>query len=257
MADGSERQGGAAGSEAVAAQIEFREPAVEGLVSCVVPVHDGERFLGEALDSVLEQTYEPLEIVVVDDGSTDGTAEVAAGYGEAIRYFHQENAGPSAARNRGVEASRGELIAFLDADDLWVPEKTATQVRALRERPELDFCVGHIQNFWMEELAEEERWFSDREFSDPLPGYSLVTLLARRSVFEEVGGFDPDLGTGEDNDWFLRARDRDVPHRMMPELLARRRLHADNLTREDLASRDTLLRNLKASLDRRRGREGS
>ena len=240
------------------AEIEFREPATEGLVTCVVPVYDGERFLAEALDSALAQDYEPMEIVVVDDGSTDGTPDVAAGYGDRIRYLRQENAGPSAARNRGLEASRGEFVSFLDADDLWVPGKTTLQVETLRERPGLDWCVGHVQNFWMEELAEEERQFEGRRFSEErLPGYSLDTLLARRSAFEVIGGLDPDLRTGEDNDWFLRARDSDLSHLLLPDLLARRRLHAGNLTRRDLASRDTLLQNLKASLDRRRGDDAS
>lgn len=241
----------------MASTIRFREPAVEGLVSCVVPVYQGERFLGEALDSILAQGYEPLEVVVVDDGSTDGTPEVAASYGDRIRYIRQANAGPAAARNRGVEASRGEFVAFLDADDLWVPEKTALQVRALRERPELDYCVGHIENFWMDELAEEERWFRERRFSGLLPGYCLVTLLARRSAFARVGAFAVEMRTASDNDWFLRARDLELPHRMLPDLVARRRLHAGNHTRQDLASREALLRNLKASLERRRGRGGS
>ena len=255
MADGSEREGGTAGSEAVTAAIEFRDPAVEGLVTCVVPVHDGERFLGEALDSVLEQTYEPLEIVVVDDGSTDGTREVAAGYGEEIRYLHQENAGPSAARNRGVEASRGELIAFLDADDLWVPEKTATQVRTLRERPELAFCVGHIQNFFMPERQEDAEEHGDHPYHQRRPGYSPCTLLARRSVFEDVGGFDPDLRHGEDTDWFIRAFASGCEHEVLPELLVHRRLHGENATLREPPSRLRLLRLLKAQLDRRRSGE--
>ena len=227
------------------------------LVSCVVPVHDGERFLGEALDSVLEQTYEPLEIVVVDDGSTDGTAEVAAGYGEAIRYFHQENAGPSAARNRGVEASRGELIAFLDADDLWVPEKTATQVRALRERPELDFCVGHVRNFWIDELAEEAERLKGAGGDRAMPGYVTGTLLARRSLFDEqVGLFDPDLAHGDATDWFVRCRAEGVRGELLSDVLLRRRIHESNRSRT-LAdhSRDEFLRLLKAQLDRRRSGE--
>jgi hypothetical protein len=104
----------------------------------------------------------------------------------------------------------------------------------------------------MEELAEEAAAYKDHRFSKPIPGYSLVCMLARRSLFERVGGFDPSLRVGSDNDWFLRARDAEAVEEVLPELLVRRRLHARNLTRPDLAGRDTLLRNVKASLDRRR-----
>ncbi len=235
------------------AAIEFREAAVPDLVSCIVPVYNGERFLAEALDSILAQSYEPLEILVVDDGSTDGTPDVVAGYGERVRYVAQGNAGPAAARNRGLEASKGELLAFLDADDLWVTEKLALQVRTLRERPELDFCVGHILNFWMPERQAEAEEHADHPYHQLRPGFSPCTLLARRVVFERVGGFSTELRTASDNDWFLRVMDLRVPHALLPDMLARRRLHPDNLTRPDLASREVLLQNLKASLDRRRG----
>src|SRR5712692_4526575 len=93
------------------------------LISCIVPVFNGERYLGETLDSILAQTYRPLEIIVVDDGSTDGTPAVANGYSEFIRYLWQANAGEAAARDQGLKVAQGELMAFLDADDLWHPKK--------------------------------------------------------------------------------------------------------------------------------------
>src|SRR5690242_4967891 len=94
-------------------------------VTCIVPVFNGERYLGEALDSIFAQGHQPLEVLVVDDGSTDGSAAVAKSYGDRVRYFFQPNAGPAAARNLGLEAARGEFIAFLDADDLWHRDKLA------------------------------------------------------------------------------------------------------------------------------------
>ena len=224
------------------------------LVTCVVPVYDGERFLAEALDSALAQDYEPMEIVVVDDGSTDGTPDVAAGYGDRIRYLRQENAGPSAARNRGLEASRGEFVSFLDADDLWVPGKTALQVETLRERPGLGWCVGHVQNFWIEELAEEAERFRDSPRSRPLPGYVTGTLLARRSLFfEEVGLFDDELGHSDAADWFVRARGCGFPGELLPDVLLRRRIHGSNISRTGAdRGRDEFLELLKRRLDRRR-----
>jgi len=95
------------------------------LISCIVPVYNGERYLKEALDSILVQTHCPLEIIVADDGSTDGTASVVAGYGEGVKHLWQPNAGETAARNMGLSAAQGEFVAFLDADDLWHPEKLA------------------------------------------------------------------------------------------------------------------------------------
>jgi len=107
------------------------------LISCIVPVFNGERYLGEALDSILGQTHRPLEIIVADDGSTDRTATVAAGYGDQIRYLYQPNAGTASACNLGLGAARGGFIAFLAADDLWHPEKLMRQMVRFRERPEL------------------------------------------------------------------------------------------------------------------------
>jgi glycosyltransferase involved in cell wall biosynthesis len=105
----------------------------ESLISCIVPVYNGERYLGETLDSIFAQTYQPLEIIVVDDGSTDGTATVAASYGQRVRYLCQTNQGKAAARNRGFGAAQSEFIAFIDADDLWHPEKLTRQITRLHE----------------------------------------------------------------------------------------------------------------------------
>ena len=139
------------------------------LISCIVPVYNGERYLGEAIDSILAQTYGPLEIIVVDDGSTDGTAEVVATYGDQVRYLWQPNAGQAAARNHGLSVTQGEFISFLDADDLWHPEKLDRQIARFRTRAELEFCVTHVQNFWIPDLAEEEKRFRDHRISKPPP----------------------------------------------------------------------------------------
>ena len=106
------------------------------LISCIVPVYNGERYLGEALDSILAQTYRPLEIIVVDDGSTDGTAEVVAIYGDQVRYLKQVNGGPAATRNLGLSSSNGEFVAFLDQDDLCHPEKLERLMERFKTRPE-------------------------------------------------------------------------------------------------------------------------
>ena len=229
------------------------EPA---LVSCIVPVYNGERYLGEALDSILAQTYRPLEVIVADDGSTDGTARVVAPYGERITYVSQPHAGLPSARTLGLRAARGEFVAFLDADDLWHPEKLARQMARFRARPELDLCVTHVHNFWIPELADERERYRGRRYAQPLPGYVCPTLLARRALFDAVGQFNVDLLQGDDNDWFLRAFDHGAVRELLPDVLVYRRLHHTNMSRLMLAETpEALLHVVKLTLDRRRGRE--
>jgi glycosyltransferase involved in cell wall biosynthesis len=225
------------------------EPA---LISCIVPVYNGERYLKEALDSILAQTYSQLEIIVVDDGSTDGTAKIGAEFGGRLRYLDQLNAGPAAARNRGLNAASGDFVTFLDADDLWHPEKLSRQLACFENRPELGYCVTHVQNFWVAELAEEKDKFSNHRLSNPLPGYVTQTLMARRAVFETVGCFNASLRHGDDTDWFLRASDQGTPAELLPEVLVYRRLHDANLSRAAAASRAEYLHIVKMTLDRRR-----
>lgn len=227
-------------------------PETEGLVSCIVPVYNGERFLGEALDSILAQSYAPIEIFVVDDGSTDGTSDVVGRYGEAVQYSRQPNAGPGAARNRGIRQAGGEFIAFLDADDIWLPDKTSHQVAKLRERPELDFCVGHMKSFFMPERSGEKEQFSDHSYHQPRAAFSPCTVLARRSLFADLGGFDPTLRSAEDTDWFLRAFSSGRQYEVLADLLVERRLHANNITSEDPPSPLDVVVLLKRRLDEKR-----
>jgi glycosyltransferase involved in cell wall biosynthesis len=221
-------------------------------VSGIVPVYNGERFLSEALDSMLRQTRPPDEIIVVDDGSTDGTSRIAAALGPPVRWVRQENRGPAAARNLAIRLATGDFLAFLDADDLWLPRKLELQLACLEERPELDYCVTHLQNFWMPELAAEEAAFRGQPFAQPLPAFSFPSFLGRREMVDRVGPCREDLRVASDTEWFIRAREMGLAYEVLPEVLVRRRLHRGNLTRADLASSDTLVANLKASLDRRR-----
>lgn len=223
------------------------------LISCIVPVFNGERYLGEALESILKQTYQSLEIIVVDDGSTDGTAAVIDRYAEQVRFLRQPNAGTAAARNLGLNAANGEFIAFLDADDLWHPEKLERQTARFQTRPELDYCVAHVQNFWVPELIEEERRFRDHRISKALPGYSTGTLLVRRALFDTVGQFNPAIKHADDTEWFLRASEHGAAMELLPDVLLYRRLHQTNLSRLRASnSRDQYLQILKTALDRRR-----
>jgi glycosyltransferase involved in cell wall biosynthesis len=223
------------------------------LISCIVPVFNGERYLGEALESILKQSYQSLEIIVVDDGSTDGTAAVMGHYAGQVRLLRQANAGTAAARNLGLNAANGEFIAFLDADDLWHPEKLERQTARFQTRPELDYCVTHVQNFWVPELIEEERRFRDHRISKALPGYSTGTLLVRRALFDTVGQFNPAIKHADDTEWFLRTSEHGAAMELLPDVLLYRRLHQTNLSRLRASnSRDQYLQILKTALDRRR-----
>jgi glycosyltransferase involved in cell wall biosynthesis len=222
------------------------------LVSCIVPVFNGQRYLAEALDSVLRQTHRPLDVVVVNDGSSDRTREVIAAYGARVRCVEQPHAGLAAARNRGIAAAAGDLIAFLDADDLWLPEKIARQVDRLRARAEAEANVTYIQNFWADEDGSRTDPLAGPSL-EPLPGYCSPAMLARREVFARVGPYDPALRTGACRDWFIRARERRVVFDVLDEVLVRRRLHAMNMSRER-QKREDYTQLVKRHLDRRRGR---
>jgi glycosyltransferase involved in cell wall biosynthesis len=223
------------------------------LISCIVPVFNGERYLAETLDSMLAQTYRPIELIVIDDGSTDRTPKVLASYGDRLRFLRQDNAGPAVARNNGLNAARGEFVAFLDADDLWHPEKLSRQMVRFQARSELDLCIAMVQNFWIPELAEEEKRYRNHPLSKPVPGYLTQTLLARRSTFEKVGHFNASLHHAEKTDWFLRALERGAILELLPEVLVYRRFHQTNTSRSlGAASRDEYLQLLKTLLDRQR-----
>ena len=226
---------------------------MKALVSCIIPVYNGERFLKEALDSIFAQTYRPLEVIVVDDGSTDGTSRAVAEYPQPIVYIHQDNQGSPRARNRGIQAAKGDFIAFLDADDLWRAEKLSGQMARFDRRAELDFCVSHIQNFWMPEAADEEARFRNHPKIQALPGYVTSTLLAKKKTFETVGLFSSELKDGDSLDWFVRARAKGAVGELIAEVLVDRRMHAGNTSRLwEQRSRNEFLVILKRFLDKQR-----
>jgi glycosyltransferase involved in cell wall biosynthesis len=227
-------------------------------VSCIIPVYNGEAYLHEAIDSLIAQEYPQVEIVVVNDGSTDGTADVIGRYGDRIRSLHQPNGGVSAARNRGVAMSSGRLLCFLDADDLLDERKIARQVDVLQGDETLDFCDCHSSYFWSPELSAEAL-ASDARHAEPfwhkvLPGH-VSTWLLRRELWDRVGGMVPGMHFSEDVDWLSRARDLSMRQRTLPNVLTRRRLHPGNVTARRAAEQGAALADmLKAHLTRVRNR---
>lgn len=223
------------------------------LVSCIIPVYNGAAFLGDAITSVLEQTHTQHQIIVVDDGSTDETRAVAEAFGARIEYVWQPNAGQTAARMRGIELMRGSWVTFLDADDLWLPVKTAVQLEYCAARPGLDATVTLFQNVWQDPAQQARYENSNHPLAKAAAGYNLSTLLARRELWERVGPLDTRLRHAASLDWFLRAEELGCVIELIPQVLLHRRLHTENLSRNNLIrSQQEHLRVMKAHMDKRR-----
>ncbi len=225
------------------------------LVSVIIPVKDGDRYLEQALRSVVEQSYKRIEPIVVDGNSVDRSREIALSF-EGVRCLTQSGTGLSGAWNQGIEASRGELVAFLDGDDHWLPGKLDAQVDLLIERPELAGTVGKARFF----LAEGSngppglrRETLSGEHPAPMPG----TLLVRRRVFEEVGLFDPEYLVAPDVDWFARVKDAGLELAPLPMVMLEKRFHDDNLSHsQPRRYREEMLRLFRASTARQRAGTG-
>jgi glycosyltransferase involved in cell wall biosynthesis len=226
------------------------------LVSVIVPVHNGEAFLGQALDSALAQTWEPIEVIVVDDGSTDGSGAIA-GARARVRVLRQTHQGQAVARNQAVAASRGELIAFLDADDLWPPTKLAVQAGYLRDHPEVGGVLGR-QKLLIEPGVPLPPWV-EREggLERAGGGAQPLSLVTRREVWDLVGPFTPGLLFADDTDWLMRAHELEVRIEMLEEVVLYRRIHGANITYDDDAMQRGLGLALKGRIDRRRARNTS
>jgi glycosyltransferase involved in cell wall biosynthesis len=220
-------------------------------VSVIVPAHNAAPYLAEAIESIQAQAYGNLDIVVIDDGSTDATAEIAAVDG--VRLQRQPQRGAGAARNAGLALARGEFIAFLDADDLWTTGRLGLQLSAAASQPHPDLVFGPVEQFISPEIDAAEAGLYCPEGSSP--AYLVGCLLARASAFERVGGFREDLQLGEFVDWCARAEELGLRSHMLDETVLRRRIHSTNLglTRRDAAGDYAVV--LKAALDRRRGME--
>ncbi|MBI4749067.1 MAG: glycosyltransferase family 2 protein [Acidobacteria bacterium] len=222
-------------------------PQDQFTVSVIVPMYNAAPYLAEALTSLQSQSIKPFEIIVVDDGSTDDSAAIAQSFA-GVRLIQQPNSGPATARNTGINAAQGTVIGFLDADDVWPPDKLQTQLSVLDANPETEIVVGQVQ-LWRLMDATSRRF---EPFSEPWASVNVGSMLIRRSVFDRVGRFDPELRHSEDVDWLVRAREADVKLVNHSEISLFYRIHDTNLT-SDKAARDRyLLMAVKRSLDRRR-----
>lgn len=206
------------------------------LISVIIPVYNGARFIKAALRSIQQQQHDMLEIIVVDDGSTDETAAAVAQSGIETRYVFQQNRGAQHARNVGLQLARGELITFLDADDMWAAPKLRTQLALM---PGYDVVVGYSRL-----LTKDKR---------PFLFLNLAAGLFRREAFNTIGGFAATLDTADDLDWFFRVRESDLRLFVHNDIVLYHRRHADNMTKcKAQQNQRELLQMLHKSLTRRR-----
>lgn len=227
----------------------MRHP-VPPIVSVILPVRDGERYLEEAIQSVLGQDLTEFELVIVDDGSTDSTPRIAASYPTA-HYLRLAPSGVSAARNAGVGASRAEYLAFLDADDVWHPAKLRSQIDVLRRHAEIGYVTCQAELF-LQKGCDRPASLRPELFAAPQPALIPSALCVRRTVFDRVGPFDPRLTLSEDTDWFLRAKDAGIQHHLLPEVLVRKRVHPGSVSLRGTQGPSPLLSVIRDSIHRRR-----
>lgn len=220
------------------------------LVSVVIAVRNGERFLTAAINSVLNQSYRPIEIVVVDGHSTDCTAEIAKSFPE-VRYVLQQQSGVPDAYNVGIADARGDFIAFLSSDDLWTPDKLSSQIGYLLENPGVQYSTARVK-FFLEPGYSEPEGFRPELFEGDHVGHIMETLVARRSAFDLVGTFDLELRTAHDVDWFSRANDRNVPAVVIERVLLHKRVHDENISVNSRANTHELLQAIRGSINRKR-----
>ncbi len=197
------------------------------LISVVMAVYNGERFVREAVTSILQQAHRPLELIVVDDGSTDGTAASLADL-DGVRYVYQDNGGQPSALNHGIRLATGTILAFNDADDLWAPDKLRCQMACLAQDEALEAVFGHAEQFLESDApaAVVAGLTDDRRI---IPSQLPTAMLIRRVAFDRVGGFDESSRIGAVVDWYHRAVGAGLRTHMVSDVVVRRRLHANNI----------------------------
>jgi glycosyltransferase involved in cell wall biosynthesis len=202
-------------------------------VSCIVPTFDAAAHLAGALECIVGQTRPPTEVLVVDDGSSDDTVAIARAWGEPVRVVEQATAGPAATRNRGAAEATGDLLAFLDPDDRWLPHKLEVQVAHLTGAPGAGGCVSMVRQVWADGFDDEAARYAahPRMATEGVPGYATTSLLVRREAWAEVGPLDPARWYSDATEWFVRAGDRGVRIDLLDQVLTLHRLHDRNLTR--------------------------
>lgn len=221
----------------------------EPLVSVVVPAFNSAEFIAGTLTSVYEQTYKNMQVIVVDDGSTDETAKLVGATDATCIY--QQNAGAPAARNRGLQECRGEYIAFLDSDDVWLPTKIERQLVFLQNNRADGFVVCRMRAV----LAPGMVWppsLRSAHYDTQPPAYLPSGMLVRREVFGQIGNFDEAIPTGDDSDWLFRAKDAGIEHGVLQEVLLEKTIRPGSISSDVEETQSSLLMQIRQSVARKR-----
>ena len=220
-------------------------------IDVVLPCFNGARYVRAAIESALAQSLPPARIIVIDDGSTDGSDAVIRSYGAPVEYFRQENAGPASARNNGVQRTQAQYVAFLDADDLWTEDSLQMRLLHLAERPDVDGVFASLSAFLSPEVASQLA--GSRHF-DPQPAVARFpgTFLVRRKSFARAGGFDESLRIGEMLEWVARAEAAGLRFDTLNHLALRRRIHQSNSMQRDGHSSADYVKAIRGVLARKR-----
>ncbi|GAB4027772.1 glycosyltransferase family A protein [Spirosoma gilvum] len=220
-------------------------------VSVVIPVYNAAPYITECLESVLAQTRQPEQILVINDGSTDESLDRLTPYAQKglIQLKTRENRGVAATLNEALDLAEGDVIAFLDADDVWLPNKLHQQITYLQTTPSIDACFGHVRQFISPDLPPTVQAGISCP-SEPQPGWLKQTMLIRRAAFQKTGAFSTAYHTGDFIDWFIRAKEVDLQYTMLPDTVTLRRLHRSGLASQQQYQKE-FVHILKAALDRR------
>jgi glycosyltransferase involved in cell wall biosynthesis len=221
----------------------------EPLISVIICVYNGEAYLSEAIECVHQQDYSNIELIVVNDGSTDATPEIAKSHRQAKLISHEINRGLPAARNTGIQAAKGDYIAFLDADDLWMPNKISTQVRFHQENQDYKYSFTR-ERFFFEDGAEQPNWTKKPVFQEDHIAYCAGSMLFDAVLFKTVGQFNPEFRNGDTTEWIFRAKDQGYLGGRIEEVLLLRRIHKNNLSSLIKEENKSLLKAVKASINR-------
>ena len=221
-------------------------------VGVVMPVRNGADSITAAIRSVSNQNPAPADIVVIDGGSEDGTAALAANF-PGVRVIAQAGRGLAAARNQGLRAVAGEVVAFCDADDRWIAGALAARLNHLAAKPACGVVIGHVERVLFDGDTAAPQQVS--RLGHVGPGYTPGALMARRAAFEAVGPFDEELAIGADSDWFVRLAQSDVRIEVLPQLVLRKGARGSSLSADVTTYRRELLQVARRFLDRRRRSE--
>jgi len=219
-------------------------------ISVIIPMLNAGLYIEEALNSIFIQEFPVFEVIVVDDHSTDNSADIVRKFGSSVILTENLSSGSVAALKTGIDVSSGNYLAFLDADDLWMSGKLIAQVTEMESSPSIDMVFGLVQQWISPDLSSSERSKLKVDVT-PFPGYSRGTCLIKRSSFLSVGDFRSDFFI----EWYARAQEQGLTESMLSQVVLKRRIHLNNLSRREPAQQK-LPGLLKTILDRRRGQHG-